>query len=334
MIEIALLIAVIVVLLVVVFLAIRTARVESQLVSIVSHSDSDATESILKETTKSCDTMGTRLEAVKDSLALLQQSVGNSTEYQVRQFSHLGEMTKSTVDGVSSLTTVLTDKKSRGAFGEAALSYVLERSFGAGSKLYALQYTFDTGARADAVVFAPEPVGTIAVDSKFPLENYRKFCDSKNEAECEQALKLLKGDVKRHIDAIADKYIINEVTAPSAMMFVPAEGLFADMHDKMADVIDYAYARSVWVVSPTTLMAVLSMMAVVCAGIERDKHIEGIKREIDKLGTEFARYNDRWSKLERDADAFVKDVKNVSVTSKKIGKAFDRIFEFDDGVDE
>ena len=122
-------------------------------------------------------------------------------------------------------------------------------------KIYKLQYTFETGVIADCVLFAPEPLGMVAIDSKFPLDNYRLMIDKKaGIVERQNAEKNFKSDVKKHIDAIASKYIIKGVTSNQAIMFLPAEAIFAELNAYHPDIIDYAYKKRVWLASPTTLM--------------------------------------------------------------------------------
>ena len=142
---------------------------------------------------------------------------------------------------IVSLQGILTDKKSRGIFGEVNLNHILSSVFGdKNDSIYKLQYSFDNGTIADAVLFAPEPLGVVAIDSKFPLENYRIMVDKKFSASDRQnAEKLFKTDVKKHIDAISNKYIIPSVTSNQAIMFLPAEAIFAELNAYHSDIIEY-----------------------------------------------------------------------------------------------
>ena len=155
---------------------------------------------------------------------------------------------------IVSLQSILTDKKSRGIFGEVNLKHILTSVFGErNDNIFRLQYKLSTGVIADSVVFAPEPLGTIAIDSKFPLENYQMMVDKNlSRAERENYEKMFKSDVKKHIDAISSKYIIPGETADQAIMFLPAEAIFAEINAYHPDIIDYAYKRKVWITSPTT----------------------------------------------------------------------------------
>ncbi len=228
---------------------------------------------------------------------------------------------------IMSLEEILTDKKSRGIFGEVNLYHILASIFGEkNDKIYQTQYTLPNGYMADSIVFAPEPLGSICIDSKFPLENYRRLVEkglSENEREARS--KSFESDVKKHIDAIANKYIINGVTAEQAIMFLPAEAIFAEINAYHPDLIDYSYKKRVWIVSPTTLMSTLTVIQMIIKNIERDKYTTIIHNELNKLGVEFNRYRERWSKLARSIETVNKDVMDVQITSDKISKKFELI---------
>ena len=170
------------------------------------------------------------------------------------------------IDGLSSdiisLQGILTDKKTRGIFGEVNLAYILENAFGSvKSGIYDLQHKMSNGSIADALLYAPSPLGTIAIDSKFPLENYERMTN-KNKSIEERAIyeKQFKIDFKKHIDAISSKYIIAGETANEAILFLPAEAIFAEVNAYHSDILNYAYSKKVWITSPTTLMSTLTVI--------------------------------------------------------------------------
>ena len=235
------------------------------------------------------------------------------------------------IEGLStdivSLQSILTDKKSRGIFGEVNLKHILVSVFGENNnKIYSLQYSLPNGTIADSVLFAPDPLGTIAIDSKFPLENYRMMVDKKLPQEARLRYeKQFKMDVKKHIDAINSKYIIEGVTADQAIMFLPAEAIFAEINAYHSDLIEYAYKKRVWITSPTTLISTLTVIQMIIKNIERDKYTSIIHEELNKLGVEFARYRDRWDKLAKSIQTVNKDVESVHITTEKITKKFDMI---------
>ncbi len=228
---------------------------------------------------------------------------------------------------IVSLQTVLTDKKSRGIFGEVNLHQILASVFGEkNDKLYSLQYTLSTGVIADAIVFAPEPLGKICIDSKFPLENYRYMLEKGiTTEEKTRREKLFESDVKKHIDAIGSKYVISGETSDQAIMFLPAEAIFAEINAYHTNLINYAYSRKVYLASPTTLMSLLTVVQAILMGMERDKYTSIIHNELNKLGEEFLRYKDRWDKLSQHMDTVSKDVRDIHITTDKITKRFDEI---------
>ena len=228
---------------------------------------------------------------------------------------------------IVSLQSILTDKKTRGIFGEVNLKHILTSVFGErNDNIFRLQYTLSTGVIADSVVFAPEPLGTIAIDSKFPLEHYQLMVDKKLTPDLrENYERLFKQDMKKHIDAISSKYIIPGETANQAILFLPAEAIFAEINAYHQDIIDYAYKKKVWITSPTTLISTLTVVEMIIKNIERDKYTSIIHEELNKLGLEFARYKERWDKLARSIQTVNKDVENVSITTDKITKKFETI---------
>ncbi len=228
---------------------------------------------------------------------------------------------------IVSLQSILTDKKSRGIFGEVNLNHILKSVFGEGNdKIYKIQYSLPNGSIVDSILFAPDPLGTIAIDSKFPLENYRMMVDKKLPQDVRDRYeKQFKLDVKKHIDAISDKYIIKDVTSNQAIMFLPAEAIFAELNAYHSDLIEYAYKKRVWITSPTTLMSTLTVIQMIIKNIERDKYTSVIHDELNKLGVEFGRYRERWDKLAKSIQSVNKEVEDVHITSEKISKKFDII---------
>lgn len=232
---------------------------------------------------------------------------------------------------IVSLQSVLTDKKTRGIFGEINLNHILVNIFGENNnKIYQEQYPFPNNTIADAVIFAPKPLGTIAIDSKFPLENYRAMVDrTKSKSERETAEKLFKIDVKKHIDAIAKKYIIPDITSTQAIMFLPAEAIFAEINAYHTELIEYANKNRVWLTSPTTLMSTLTVIQVLLKNMERDKYSSIIHEELNKLGIEFTRYKERWNKLSKSIETVNKDIESINITTDKITKRFESINSVD-----
>ncbi len=224
---------------------------------------------------------------------------------------------------VVSLQQLLGDKKSRGAFGEMQLEQIIRNMLPETS--FEFQYGFSHAGQkviADCVLKLPDPVGLIAVDSKFPLENYERMISDDADRVSPA---VFKADVKKHVEAIASKYIIPGVTSDGAMMFVPAEAVFAEIHARHRDIVEFAQQRRVWIVSPTTLMAVLNTVRAVLKDVETRKQIHIIKDELGKLGKEFGRFDERMRKLAEHIRQANKDVDDVAITSKKISDRFQSI---------
>lgn len=228
---------------------------------------------------------------------------------------------------VVSLQDVLTDKKSRGIFGEVQLYQILASVFGEkNDKLYQKQYKLSNGTIVDSIIFTPEPLGNIAVDSKFPLENYRKMYNNElSQIERKNARKDFVNDLKKHIDVISSKYIIKNETSEQAVLFLPAEAIFAEINAYHTDIIEHAYKKNVRIASPTTLISVLTVIQVITTNMERDKYASVIQHELEKLNIEFRRYQTRWNSLQKDIEKVSKDVKDITTTSNKISKRFTEI---------
>jgi len=232
------------------------------------------------------------------------------------------------IDGLTtnvvSLQELLGDKKARGAFGEVQLEALVRNSLPPEARLF--QATLPNGTRVDCLLRLPEPTGQVAVDAKFPLENYHRMFDaSLAEADRRAAQTAFRADVKRHIDAIADKYIIPGVTADGAVMFLPAEAVFAELHAYHPEVVTYAQTRRVWIVSPTTLMAVLNTARAVLKDVETRKQIHVIKEALAKLAADFQRFDERMNALARHIEQAGRDVQAVQVSSRKISAHFRKI---------
>lgn len=227
---------------------------------------------------------------------------------------------------IISLQDILSDKKSRGAFGEVQLNNILRSIFGNKEEYYKIQHKLSNGTMVDALLKVPDPVGNIAIDSKFPLESYRKMIDPHLESGLESvATKQFKADLKKHIDDIKQKYIIEPETANSAILFLPAEAIFAQIHAFHHDIVDYAAKNKVWITSPTTLMATLTSIQVIVQNIEQSKYAKVIQDHLVKLNDDFQRYNARWDNLARRIEGVSKDTLQIYTSTKKISDRFNTI---------
>lgn len=232
------------------------------------------------------------------------------------------------IDGLTgsvlSLQELLGDKRARGAFGEVQLEALVRNVLP--TSAYEMQSTLSNGTRADCVLRLPAPTGLVAVDSKFPLENYHKmYAPESTELDYTLAQKQFKADIRRHVDAISGKYIIAGETSDGAVMFIPAEAVFAEIHAHHAEVVEYANAKRVWIVSPTTLMAVLNTARAVLKDVETRNQIHVIKDELVKLSVDFSRFDDRMRKLADHVRQAHEDAQQVQISSKKISQRFAQI---------
>ena len=318
----------------------RLGKLEVNMIKEMSLFKSDLTKNMNDEFNKLNESIEKRLLAINEKVnERLDQNFEKTNKTfmnVVERLSKIDEAQKK-IENLSgdivSLQSILTDKKTRGIFGEVNLKNILVNVFGENNdKIYRLQYTLSTGVIADSVLFAPEPLGTICIDSKFPLENYQMMVDRKLSQDMRDLYeKKFKTDMKKHIDAISSKYIIPGETTNQAILFLPAEAIFAELNAYHPDVIEYAYKKRVWITSPTTLISTLTVIEMIIKNIERDKYTSIIHEELNKLGLEFARYKERWDKLARSIQAVNKDVENVSITTDKISKKFESIHQVDVG---
>jgi len=312
----------------------RLGRVETNTVKELSTFRSDLSKSMSEDFEHLEDKVEKRLLLINDKMnERLDENFSKTNKTFTNVLERLSKIDEAQkkIDSLSgdiiSLQSILTDKKSRGIFGEVNLKHILSSVFGENNeKIYRLQYTLPNTTIADAVIFTPEPLGTVAIDSKFPLENYRLMVD-KNKSTTERQLyeKQFKIDVKKHIDAISSKYIIPGVTSNQAIMFLPAEAIFAEINAYHNDLVEYAYKKNVWITSPTTLISSLTTIQVLLKNMERDKYAKVVHEELIKLGIEFQRYKERWDKLSRSIDTVTKDVDALNITSDKITKKFESI---------
>lgn len=227
---------------------------------------------------------------------------------------------------IVSLQDILSDKKSRGAFGEIQLNNIIKSIFGEKPDNYQFQTRLSNGSIVDALIKVPEPVGNIAIDSKFPLESYNRLMDEKTSLDLKNgAIKQFKKDIRKHVDDISSKYIVLPETTNSAIMFLPAEAIFAEINAYHQDLIDYANSKRVWISSPTTLMATLTSVQVIVQNLEQSKYAKIIQEHLMKLNEDFVRYAKRWDALAKHLDTVSTDAKGIHTSTKKITKQFEKI---------
>lgn len=243
------------------------------------------------------------------------------------------------IDGLTtnvvSLQQVLSDKSARGAFGEVQLEALVRDTLP--PDVYEFQAAVGSGReKADCVLTMPDGASRMAIDSKFPLSNYRTAIDATlAEAERNTARKQFANDVKKHINDIASKYIQPGAGADSAVMFIPSEAVFAEIVGNHPEIVAQAQAQRVWMTSPTNLMAVLHTVRAVIRDAEMRKQLGVMKTELGKLGGDFGRFQDRMDKLATHIKQAHDDAEQVQISSRKISGHFERIkaVEIDDTND-
>ncbi len=316
----------------------RLGKLELSLTKEIGEFKSDLNRNMNEDFTKLNEQVEKRLMVINDKVnERLDQNFEKTNKTFMNVLERLSKIDEAQkkIENLStdivSLQSILTDKKTRGIFGEVNLKHILTSVFGEkNDNVFRLQYTLSNGTIADSVVFAPDPLGTICIDSKFPLEHYQMMTDKKTPQELrEQYEKAFKQDMKKHIDAISSKYIIQGETADQAILFLPAEAIFAEVNAYHPDIINYAYKKKVWITSPTTLISTLTVIEMIIKNMERDKYTSIIHEELNKLGLEFNRYKERWDKLARSIQTVNKDVENVQITTDKISKKFETISSVD-----
>jgi DNA recombination protein RmuC len=229
---------------------------------------------------------------------------------------------------VVSLQEVLTDKRSRGAFGEVQLNTLVRNVMP--ESAFELQKSLSNGTRVDCMLFLPAPTGSVSIDAKFPLENYRTMVDPDGgEQEKAAGARLFKQDVKKHIKDIAEKYIIPGETADGAMMFLPAEAVFAEIHAHHPDLVEFAQHNRVWMVSPTTLMAILTTAGAVLKDEATRRQVHIIQDHLRALSGDFGRFEKRMDNLAKHIDLAHRDVKDVHTSAGKISSRFSKIEKVD-----
>lgn len=312
----------------------KISKLETDIVKEIGDFKSDFSRDIRDDFEKTNEKLDKRLQLISDKV---NERLDENFEKTNRTFTSVLERlskideAQKKIDSLSgdiiSLQGILTDKKTRGIFGEVNLEHILSNVFGPNNtKIYEMQHPFDNNVIADCVLYAPEPLGTIAIDSKFPLENYQAMVNKKNSADVRaNAEKLFKTDMKKHIDAISSKYIIPGVTSDQAILFLPAEAIFAELNAYHTELLEYAYKKRVWITSPTTLISTLTTIQIIMKNMERDKYAEIIHKELKLLDVEFSRYKERWDKLSRSIETVSHDIKDIHTTTDKITKRFQSI---------
>ncbi len=238
---------------------------------------------------------------------------------------NITELSSQVVD----LQDVLSNKQARGAFGEIQLQDLVKSALPPSA--FGFQTTLGNGKRADCVIHLPNPPGSIVLDAKFPLESYRALVESKDDSERTAAGRQLITDVNKHINDIAERYIVPGETAESALMFLPSEAVYAELHANFAKVIENSYAKRVWIVSPTTLMATLNTVRAILKDAQMQEQASVIQKEVLIMLGDVSRLDQRVENLEKHFGQAEKDLREIRISSEKVSKRGERITEIELG---
>ena len=281
------------------------------------------------------------LQLMEQRLALVQQQMNENLHGSARRTAQsLGDLQQrlSAIDkaqdnitklsgDVLSLQDILSNKQTRGAYGEIQLNDIVTKALPSDS--YTLQATLSNGNRPDCLIHLPNPPGHIVIDSKFPLESYEALRKAKTDRELNEAAKFLRSSIKKHIKDISSKYIIEGETADGALMFLPSEAVYAELHANFPELVRDGFAARVWIVSPTTCMATLNTMRAILKDARMREQAGAIRRELGLLFHDVERLGTRVENLDRHFGQAAKDLSEIKISSDKAGRRARRLDNFD-----
>ena len=278
--------------------------------------------------------MEARLAAVQDQMSLNLNSSAKNTA------KSLGELQQRlvTIDkaqdniqklsgDVLSLQDILSNKQTRGAFGEIQLQEIVSKALP--SDAYDWQVTLSNGKRADCLIHLPNPPGPIVIDSKFPLEAYEALRNASTDREANEAAKFMRTSVRAHIKAISEKYILDGETADGALMFLPSESVYAELHANFPELVRDGFEASVWIVSPTTCMATLNTMRAILKDARMREQAGAIRTALRLLHRDVELVVDRVEKLNTHFGQARKDIEGISIAAERAGKRANKLDNFD-----
>ena len=303
-------------------------RADQELIQSTMKRSTEMLTQTIESLTKSTDT---RLEQISGKVAeRLDEGFKKTNETFTNVMTRLATIDEaqkkidSLTTNVVSLQQLLGDKRSRGAFGEVQLEGLVRNILPPDA--YSFQEKLSNGNRVDCLLILPPPTGKVPVDAKFPLENYHRMLDQTlAESDKLAARKQFKLDIKKHIEDISQKYLIRNETSDGAVMFVPAEAVFAEIHAYHSDLVEYAMHQHVWIVSPTTLMAVLNTARAVMKDVQMREQVHIIQSELGKLSVDFKRFDERMKRLADNIRKANEEAGQVEISSRKISDHFAKI---------
>jgi DNA recombination protein RmuC len=228
---------------------------------------------------------------------------------------------------VLSLQDILSNKQTRGAFGEIQLNDIVQKALPADA--FTMQATLSNGKRADCLIHLPNPPGPIVIDSKFPLEAYEALRRATNQSELIEAQRMMRIAVRNHIRAIAERYVLEGETADGALMFLPSEAVYAELHANFPELVREGFSAKVWIVSPTTCMATLNTMRAVLKDARMREQAGAIRKELALLHGDVDRLGARVESLDRHFGQAAKDIEDIKISAEKAGRRAKRLDAFD-----
>ncbi|MEM9437391.1 MAG: DNA recombination protein RmuC [Pseudomonadota bacterium] len=288
------------------------AAAQAQMIGLMEQRLQAVTEKVNENLTTSAKTTAQSLGALQQRLQAIDKAQDNITKLS---------------GDVLSLQDILSNKQTRGAFGEIQLNDIISKALPPDS--YSLQATLSNGRRADCLIHLPNPPGPIVVDSKFPLEGYEALRNAETDFDVQAAARRLRGDVKAHIKAIAERYIIEGETADGALMFLPSEAIYAELHANFPELVREGFAARVWIVSPTTAMATLNTMRAILKDARMREQAGAIRKELALLHSDVERLGTRVGNLDRHFGQAQKDIEEIKISATKAGNRARRLDEFD-----
>ncbi|MEP2955176.1 MAG: DNA recombination protein RmuC [Sulfitobacter sp.] len=297
----------------------RLAYVQQQMQDRLADNAARSARSLAEMQQRMTETLHGSSKRTTTSLAQLQERLASIDKAQ-------DNITKLSGD-VLSLQDILSNKQTRGSFGEIQLRDIVSKALPSDS--YSLQATLSNGKRPDCLIHLPNPPGPIVIDSKFPLEAYEALRRAKTEAETRAAAQQMKVAVRVHLNAIADKYILEGETAEGALMFLPSEAVYAELHANFPELVREGFEKRVWIVSPTTCMATLNTMRAILKDARMREQAGAIRKELGNLNKDVERLAMRVGNLDRHFSQARRDVEEIKVSSEKAAKRAGRLHNFD-----
>ncbi|MFG6567151.1 DNA recombination protein RmuC [Sulfitobacter sp. 1A13679] len=297
----------------------RLAYVQQQMQDRLADNAARSARSLAEMQQRMTETLHGSSKRTTSSLAQLQERLASIDKAQ-------DNITKLSGD-VLSLQDILSNKQTRGSFGEIQLRDIVSKALPSDS--YSLQATLSNGKRPDCLIHLPNPPGPIVIDSKFPLEAYEALRRAKTEAETRAAAQQMKTAVRVHLNAISDKYILEGETAEGALMFLPSEAVYAELHANFPELVREGFEKRVWIVSPTTCMATLNTMRAILKDARMREQAGAIRKELGNLNKDVERLATRVGNLDRHFTQARRDVEEIKVSSEKAAKRAGRLHNFD-----